>query len=403
MFKPPAVQLPAAFSVIILSETGRESVYRNKNINIMYIHDNRIVITLDAGGTNLVFGAMRGCEYITQPVTYPSNAHDLDLCLDTMVKGFREVMDSLEERPVAISFAFPGPADYPNGIIGGYLPNFPSFRDGVALGPFLQNELGLPVFINNDGDLFAYGEALCGALPEVNRRLAEAGSSRRYKNMLGYTFGTGFGVGMVINGHLNRGDNSCVETFCLPHKTKEGVIVEEGVSVRAIKRVYAEASDDFSHSYEPKDICEIADGKREGNVEAARKAFAEFGETAGHAMAIAVQLVDGLIVIGGGITAARHHILPSLLEVLRSDYATLGGDKVKRVQMEVYNLDNPEEFEAFARGNKRSLTVRGTNLSVEYDSMKRIGVTFSKLGASRAISAGAYAFALSELDKPKLD
>ena len=101
----------------------------------MYIHDNRIVITLDAGGTNLVFGAMRGCEYITEPVTYPSNAHDLDLCLDTMVKGFREVIDSLDEKPVAISFAFPGPADYPNGIIGGYLPNFcllytsPSPRD----------------------------------------------------------------------------------------------------------------------------------------------------------------------------------------------------------------------------------------------------------------------------------
>ena len=103
--------------------------------------------------------------------------------------------------------------------------------------------------------------------------------------------------------------------------------------------------------------------------------------------------------IGGGITAARHQILPSLLEVLRSNYATLGGDKVKRVQMEVLDLDNPAEFETFVRGNKRSLTVRGTNLTVEYDDMKRIGVTFSRLGASRAISAGAYAFALSQLDK----
>ena len=280
----------------------------------MYIHDNRIVITLDAGGTNLVFGAMRGCEYITEPVTHPSNAHDLDLCLDTMVNGFREVIDSLDEKPVAISFAFPGPADYPNGIIGGYLPNFPSFREGVALGPFLQNELGLPVFINNDGDLFAYGEALCGALPDVNKRLAEAGSSRRYKNMLGYTFGTGFGIGMVINGELNRGDNSCVETFCLPHRTKEGLSPREGVSVRAIKRVYAEASGDFSHSYEPKEICEIADGKREGQCRGRQEAFAEFGETAGHAMAIAAQLVDGIIVIGGGITAARHHILPRCLK-----------------------------------------------------------------------------------------
>ena len=364
----------------------------------MYLHDNRIVITLDAGGTNLVFGAMRGCEYITEPITFPSNAHDLDLCLDTMVRGFREVIDSLDEKPVAISFAFPGPADYPNGIIGGYLPNFPSFRDGVALGPFLQNEFGIPVFINNDGDLFAYGEALCGALPDINRRLKEAGSKKQYNNLLGYTFGTGFGIGMVINGQLNRGDNSCVETFCLPHKTKSGIIAEEGVAVRAIKRVYAEASGDYNHNFEPKEICEIADGKRPGNIEAARKAFAEFGEIAGDSMAIAAQLVDGIIVIGGGITAARHLIFPTLLSELRSSFATLGGDSVKRVQMEVFNLDDQTEFESFARGNSKSIPIRGTNLSVEYDNMKRIGVTFSKLGASKAISVGAYAFALSQID-----
>ena len=365
----------------------------------MFFHDDRIVITLDAGGTNLVFGAMRGCEYITEPITYPSNAQDLDLCLDTMVKGFREVIDSLDEKPVAISFAFPGPADYPNGIIGGYLPNFPSFRDGVALGPFLQNEFGIPVFINNDGDLFAYGEALCGALPEINERLAKAGSKKRYHNLLGYTFGTGFGVGIVVNGKLNQGDNSCVETFCLPHKTKQGIIVEEGVAVRAIKRVYAEVSGDYQHNYEPKEICEIADGKRQGNVEAARKAFAEFGEIAGDAMAIAAQLIDGIIVIGGGITAARHWIMPSLLKELRGELATLGGDSVRRVQMEVFNLDNPEEFDKFAKGNSKSILVRGTNLTVEYDDMKRIGVTFSRLGASKAISAGAYAFALSKIDE----
>ncbi len=365
----------------------------------MFTNDNRIVITLDAGGTNLVFGAMRGCEYITEPITYPSNAHDLDMCLDTMVRGFREVIDSLDEKPVAISFAFPGPADYPNGIIGGYLPNFPSFRDGVALGPFLQHEFGIPVFINNDGDLFAYGEALCGALPELNKRLEAAGSNKRYSNMLGYTFGTGFGVGMVVNGRLNRGDNSCVETFCLPHKTKPGIIVEDGVAVRAIKRVYAEASGDINHKFEPKEICEIADGRREGNVEAARRAFAEFGQTAGDAMAIAAQLVDGIIVIGGGITAARHWILPSLLSEMRSELATLSGDAVKRVQMQVFNLDDPAEFDAFAKGNSKTIAVRGTDLTVEYDDMKRIGVTFSKLGASKAISAGAYAFALSKIDE----
>ena len=364
----------------------------------MYKHDNRIVITLDAGGTNFVFGAMRGCEYITEPITYPANAQDLDLCLETMVKGFREVIDSLPEAPVAISFAFPGPADYANGIIGGYLPNFPSFRNGVALGPFLQNEFGLPVFINNDGDLFAFGEALCGALPDINRRLEEAGSPKRFRNLIGYTFGTGFGIGIVINGELNRGDNSCVETFCLPHKLKEGIIVEEGVAVRAIKRVYAEASGDYNHNLEPKDICEIADGKREGDVNAAKKAFAEFGQVAGHAMAMTAQLIDGLIVIGGGITAASHLILPSLLAEMRSEFATIPGEPVKRVQMEVFNLDDPAQFKTFAKGNRKEIRVHGTNLTVEYDDMKRIGVMISKLGASKAISAGAYAFALSQLD-----
>ena len=268
----------------------------------MYRYDNRVVITLDAGGTNLVFGAMQANKFIVDPITLPSNADNLDKCLATMVEGFQAVIDKLEEKPVAISFAFPGPADYPNGIIGGYLPNFPSFREGVALGPFLEYKFGIPVFINNDGDLFAYGEALGGALPEVNARLEALGSPKRYKNLVGYTFGTGLGIGIVVNNELNRGDNSCVETFCLKHKKMPDIIVEDGAAIRAVKRVYGELSGNPDHGLEPKDLCDIADGKREGDTEAARKAFAEMGEIAGDAMATAVTLIDGLIVIGGGIT-----------------------------------------------------------------------------------------------------
>ena len=364
----------------------------------MYSHDNRVVITLDAGGTNFVFGAMRANQFIVEPITMPSHADNLDECLATMVDGFRQVIARLPEKPVAISFAFPGPADYPNGIIGGYLPNFPSFRDGVALGPFLEATFGIPVFINNDGDLFAYGEALGGALPEVNARLEALNSPKRYKNLLGYTFGTGFGIGIVVDNRLNRGDNSCVETFCLKHKKFPDVIVEDGVAVRAIKRVYGERSGNPDHGLEPKDICEIADGTRPGDQEAARQAFAEFGEVAGDAMATAVTLIDGLIVIGGGITAARKWIMPSLFRELRSKIRQLNGNELNRVQMKVYDLDDESEFRAFARGDRRTLKVYGTDRYVAYDPQKRIGVTISKLGASRAISVGAYAFALSQLD-----
>ena len=364
-----------------------------------YTNDSRIVLTLDAGGTNMVFGAMRGEEYVGEPITMPANANDLDLCLKTMVVGFESVMNTLGgEKPVAISFAFPGPADYPNGIIGGYLPNFPSFREGVALGPFLQEKFGIPVFINNDGDLYAFGEALGGVLPEVNEKLAELGSAKRYHNLIGYTFGTGFGIGCVINGQLNRGDNSCVETYCLPHSRIPDVILEDGVAIRAVKRVYAERSGVNDPSLTPKDIFDIAEGTRPGNSEAAMAAFAEMGTVAGNAMAVAAQLMDGLVVIGGGITAAKKYFMPSLLEAMRGTVRTLSGDTLAKVQMKVYNLDSKSEFAAFAKGSARKLKVYGSDKTVTYDPQKRIGVMISKIGASKAISVGAYDFALAQLD-----
>ena len=365
----------------------------------MYKKDNRIVATLDAGGTNFVFGAMKAGEFIIDPVSVPAQSHDLDLCLQNMVNGFQQVFDKLEEKPVAISFAFPGPADYPNGIIGGYLPNFPSFRDGVALGAFLESKFGVPVFINNDGDLFAYGEALCGILPDINNRLKELGSTKQYKNLIGYTLGTGFGIGVVIDNNLNRGDNSCVETFCLRHKDMPDVIVEDGVAIRAVCRVYGEQSGNPDHGLTPKDICEIADGIREGDQAAAKEAFASLGRVAGAAISTAVTIIDGLVVIGGGVSAASRWIMPALLKEMRSKLRTLGGDEVNLVQMKVYDLENTDEFELFAKGETKKVKVYGEDRYVDYDCQKRIGIAISKLGASKAVSVGAYAFALSELDK----
>lgn len=347
-----------------------------------------------------MFGAIRANKFIVDPITLPSNADDLDKCMATLVDGFEQVMAKLDHKPVAISFAFPGPADYANGIVGGfYLPNFPSFRDGVALGPFLEQKFGIPVYINNDADLYAYGEALAGALPEINEKLEKLGSAKRYHTLLGYTFGTGFGFGFVTNGELHTGDNSCIETFCLRHKYMPDVMVEDGVAVRAVKRVYKEESGVDDPSLQPKDIFDIAEGTREGNQEAARKAFATMGEVAGDAMATAVTLIDGVIVIGGGITAAKKYIMPSLLKELRSQMHSIGGEEFDRVQMKIFDLNDEAEFEQFAKGASRDLPVYGTDKVVTYDPMKRIGVMITNIGASTAISLGAYAYALNEVDK----
>ena len=49
----------------------------------------------------MVFGAMRGGEFIVKPLNMASNSHDLDLCLKTMVDGFQNIIDRLDSTPVS--------------------------------------------------------------------------------------------------------------------------------------------------------------------------------------------------------------------------------------------------------------------------------------------------------------
>jgi glucokinase len=56
-----------------------------------YENDSRVVMTLDAGGTSFRFSAVR-----------PGN----------IVEGFSLTQHRRPSRPLAISFAFPDPADY---------------------------------------------------------------------------------------------------------------------------------------------------------------------------------------------------------------------------------------------------------------------------------------------------
>ncbi len=49
-----------------------------------------------------------------------------------MNSGLSLVIGFLNEKPSAICFAFPRPADYPNGIIG-ELPNLSAFRGGIKV------------------------------------------------------------------------------------------------------------------------------------------------------------------------------------------------------------------------------------------------------------------------------
>ena len=353
----------------------------------MYENDNRTVMTLDAGGTNFVFSAIRGCKQVVEPIRLDAVTDSVARCLEVLTEGFYRVKAKLEEEPVAISFAFPGPADYDAGIIGD-LPNFPCFRGGVPIGPYLAEQFNLPVFINNDGNLFAYGEALAGILPEMNARLEAAGSSVRFKNLIGLTLGTGFGAGVVIDNVLLKGDNGCGgDVWLMRNVHYPDKIAEESVSIRAVKRVYLEKSGDKSY-YSPKDIFEIAEGLRPGNQDAAKASFSVMGTAIAGALAHALDIVDGLVVIGGGLSGASKYFMPSILEGLKG-----------WLQMDVVDLTSEEGMNAFLKDTAVEVRVPGSNRTVLYHSEKKTGIAISHIGTSEAVSLGAYAYALMQIDR----
>jgi glucokinase len=360
--------------------------------------DQRIVMTLDAGGTTLAFSAIRANQPIVEPVSLPTEATDLGRCLKNITSGFERVRSSLPTSPVAISFAFPGPADYPAGIINN-IGNLPAFRGGVALGPMLEEAFGIPVFINNDGDLFVYGEAIAGFLPWVNQHLDAAGNPKRYHNLFGVTLGTGLGGGIVRNGELFIGDNSAAgEVWLLRNKLDPSINAEEGASIRAVQRTYAAlSSTDPESAPDPRVIFEVGMGRAEGNRGAAIEAYRRLGETVGDVIAQALTLVDGLVVIGGGIAGANPLFLPALVAAMNAPFegSAVG---MKRLIPQAFSFEDAKERERFLHGEVRTLTVPGSTRKVPFNPGQRTAVGISRLGTSEAVAIGAYAFALHQLD-----
>lgn len=361
-------------------------------------NDPRVVLTLDAGGTKFSFSAMAGGEQIVAPLEYPSHADNLELCLKNIFTGFAEVLGQIHQKPAAISFAFPGPSHYPEGVIGD-LGNLPAFRGGIPLGPMLAQKFGVPVFINNDGDLFTLGEALGGLLPEINQALELAGSGKRYRNLVGFTLGTGLGGGIVQDTRLFAGDNSAAgEVWLMRNGKHPHTFIEESVSIRAVQRVYHENSGGSSEDLTAREIFDIAQGNKAGDKSAAIAAFAELGAALGDCIANVVTLIDGLVVLGGGLSNAYPLFAPAMMRSLGEAIDNYDKSRrVSRLELSAFDLENMAERQAFLKGGMKTIAIPGSAEKITLDILKRTGIGRTRLGTSKAVALGAYVFALEKL------
>ena len=78
------------------------------------------------------------------------------------------------------------------------------------------------------------------------------------------------------------------------------------------------------------------------------------------------------------------------------------GSQFRRLVQHVYNLEDRDDLSKFLKGATRELEIFGTDKKVKYDPESRLGVGISKIGTSKAISLGAYAFAIQQIRRRRL-
>lgn len=350
----------------------------------------KVVLTLDAGGTNFVFSALADAAFIGEPISLPSHGNDLQASLQAIIEGFNQLKQQFKLEPDAISFAFPGPADYARGIIGD-LENLPAYRGGIALGPMLEKHFGIPVSIRNDGDLFTLGEAWDGFLPYYFGKEAPT-----KHNLLGVTLGTGFGGGLVYKGEAILGNNTAAgEVWLLANAHDPTQNAEPTLSIRGIRNLFQHFSGWSSnemHGLTPAEIAMFGLDVHSPHYEAAQKTYRHFGKVLGMSLAQAVTLFDAHVVIGGGLARAWDLYAPAMFETLNGSFPSGPG----RICSEAFNAKDEKELAAFREDSLLEVGIPLFEQKASYRKHKRILVGRSILGTNKAVALGAYRVAMEK-------
>ena len=153
-------------------------------------------IGVDLGGTNIAVGVINEkFEIIARAGTKTNIPRPAEEIFADIVKCAKEAVSNagIEMSEVAsIGIGTPGSCDKKNGIIL-YANNL--YFDNVPAAELIDKELpGIPVYIENDANCAALGEAL-------------AGSGKGKKSFVAVTLGTGVGGGVVLDGNVLTGCN----------------------------------------------------------------------------------------------------------------------------------------------------------------------------------------------------
>jgi glucokinase len=155
------------------------------------------VVGVDLGATKVLAGVVdRDYKVLATAKRPTKGGTGVDAVVERIAKTVRDAV-----REAGIDFsdlggvcsAAPGALNPEDGVVR-FAPNIEGWEE-IPFARLLSEQLsGVPVFIENDGNLGALGELTLGAAQGV-------------RNVIGMFVGTGIGGGMVLNGEIWRGSH----------------------------------------------------------------------------------------------------------------------------------------------------------------------------------------------------
>ncbi len=251
----------------------------------MVLTEKGSLIGVDLGGTKVAAGRIDEGELSnTAYKLIPAKSNDPRDIINVVI----EVIDRLfDETVLGIGIGIPGLVDREDGIVND-VQNIPSWKE-VHLKDILESRFDVPVYLDNDANCFALGEARFGMGKGVD-------------DFVGLTLGTGMGGGIIKEGFLLP-DAHCSsgEFGNIPYLD---TIYEDYCSGKFFMKQYGLKGEEMAAA--------AAEGDR-----LALKAFEEFGIHLANAIKTIKLSVDPKkVIIGGSVAQAGNYFETSMWKSL---------------------------------------------------------------------------------------
>lgn len=257
--------------------------------------ENGCVVGLDLGGTKLR-GAICDCSgrillEVEQPTVNTAPDSAVPQMMD-MVRDLAQQCGIALQMIEGVAVGVPGVVDTDGRVA--LSPNV-AFDRQTPLAQTLEAATGVPVSVDNDGNLSAFGEYTAGR-----------GRSETTHSLAFLALGTGVGMGLIVDGHLLHGRSGGTgEIAFLPFgddpfanaSANPAGSFEAAVGSEAIRRAYRELSGGDAR------VREIFDRAETGDASAARVVERALRDIALGVGSVIALLDPGIVVLGGGIGA----------------------------------------------------------------------------------------------------